>query len=85
MKWEDVWCVGKGNDTATGTASAGTATETGTATGTETAAAETSTSAASAGLVRGGGSDGWSASTKVVLSLTAFWVLGGMTVAGVAV
>lgn len=87
MKWQDVWCVGGVNDTATGTATStkSQVSETGTSTasGTDSAAEETSTGAAS-GLRVVRGSEGWGASSVVVLGLAAFWGLGAMVI-GVSV
>lgn len=89
VKWGEVWCAGTNNDTATGkpTSTKDTvsetsgATSTSTATGTDSAATETSTGAASA--MRVAGSEGWGASSVVVLGLAAFWGLGTMVVGGV--
>lgn len=86
VEWQEVWCVGKGNDTATGkpTSTKDEVSETGgaSASGTESSASETSTGAASV-LRVAQGSEGWGgASSVVVLGLAAFWGLGAVVVGG---
>lgn len=85
MKWEEVWCVGKGNDTATGkpTSTKDEVSETGgaSATGTDGASPEETSKGAASGL-RVAGSEGLGGSSVVVLGLAAFWGLGLVVVGG---